>query len=163
MSERNLSIDLIKIIAMILVVLFHLANYLWTPDHAFLNFIGKTCGVAVPLFFMVSGYLMAGKEVSWSYCFHKILNILKVTFLVCILYDIYTYLRYHEFVLSFPICFLQKSEWWHLWYFGTMIIIYLLLPFLEKAINSNRFKTVIIQQVLNFRVIDIKDSPIFIP
>jgi len=127
-----------------MVVLLHLANYLWTPEHSCLFLISRTCGIAIPLFFTVSGYLMAGKEVSWRYSFHKIVNILKVTLLVCIVYDLYTYIRYQEVVLSFPICLLQRSEWWHLWYFGTMIIIYLLLPFLARIIDSRRWKLVFI-------------------
>ena len=132
---------------MMMVLMLHLnvyMNYMGRPDLSFLNIISAACGIAIPLFFMVSGYLMAEKDVSFNYAFHKILNILKVTLIVCVTYDLYSLVKNKELSLSFPICFLQQSKWSHFWYFGTMIIIYLALPLLKKIIDSSRWKIVII-------------------
>ena len=151
-SKRNLSIDLIKLLAMVMVVMLHLNSYFNRPDFTTVRLISRACGIAIPLFFMVSGYLMAGKEASFRYSLTKALNIVKVTLIVCLVYDIYSYVRFKVMDPSFPDCLFYKSEWWHFWYFGSMIIIYLMLPLLAKVINGKYLKTALLS-LLGFSLV----------
>lgn len=62
LSTRNISIDLIKIIAMIMVVRMHAGinqSLAYTKPFDMLHGI---ISPAIPLFFMVSGYLMQSKN-----------------------------------------------------------------------------------------------------
>ena len=87
---------------------------------------------------------MAGKTISINYALRKVLNILKVTFIICFVFDIISYFRTGTIAFSFPICFLQKGNWWHFWYFGTMIIIYLILPILIRFINNKNLRVILL-------------------
>ena len=72
-TKRNQSIDLIKIIAMLMVVMMHLG--LARIDESFLSPelpIGPFTGVAMPLFFMVSGYWLSTRTPSFEYSWKKI-------------------------------------------------------------------------------------------
>ena len=58
-NKRNQSIDLIKIVAMLMVVMIHLGTA--RGDESFPKHqlpVGPFTGIAMPMFFMVSGYLM---------------------------------------------------------------------------------------------------------
>lgn len=55
-KQRNLSIDLIKVIAMFAVIGLHTSKA--SEDWRIANIIYETDVVAIPLFFMVSGYLL---------------------------------------------------------------------------------------------------------
>lgn len=135
-SERNNSIDLIKVVATLMVIALHLQVCRAWAGCARIEEIAILCGIAIPLFFMVSGYLMAGKQVQWSYSLRKFFNAVKVPFIICVLYDAILLVRHGVFPFDFPLCLIQKGEWWHFWYFGTLAIIYLFLPFLIKLLHG---------------------------
>ena len=82
---RNLSIDLIKIIAMLGVVCLH-------STHSYINTaIGmvmySTAVISIPLFFIVSGYLLIGKEcIDYQYVIKKMGGGNKICFYSCLIY-----------------------------------------------------------------------------
>ena len=85
-QKRNLSLDLIKIAAMVGVMTLHVTvnfeNYNdWLSRYAF-----SIAGLSMPLFFMVSGYLMIGRDVSFKYLATKTFKIIKFVFLMCLIY-----------------------------------------------------------------------------
>ena len=132
-----------------MVLMLHTNLYLSRSSYPLLLVVRNISGIAIPLFFSVSGYLMAGKQyeslnqsVNYSIC--KVLNILKVTFIVCLVFDLISYLRTGTIAFSFPLCFIQKGNWWHFWYFGTMIIIYLILPALFRFINNINLRVILL-------------------
>lgn len=98
--------------------------------------------IAIPIFFMVSGYLLLGRRnISYGYSLRKIWSIMRFVFLVVFIYWLYIsaiadfntkYLIYNFFG-----SFIQKGWFAQFWYFGTMIIIYLLLPFLNKLYHRH--------------------------
>lgn len=124
--KRDTNIDLLKIIASIAVVGLHT-----------LGNIGLLCGFAVPAFILSSGYLLLrGQTVTLKKTILRICRILKVVLLWNLLW------------LSFPRIFLSSPGWskpwlfaiigsignsliqngiWQFWYFGTLIILYVLL------------------------------------
>lgn len=104
----------------------------------------------MPAFFMISGYTLLSKEnVSASYSFGKIVALIRIV----LLWDVVKYvlyfllsLRYKNtgiwllegFTKDFFRGLIQDGTHWHFWYLGTLMIIYLCLPFLNKICKVNR-------------------------
>ena len=135
-NQRNLSIDLIKIIAMFAVIGLHTfkASYGWRTANIFY----ESCVIAIPLFFMASGYQLLGRtNIDFRYVLRKIWRIAKFVFVIAIL--IWLIKSYMSMQIS-PIVwgeiflgsFIQRGTLWMCWYFGSMIIIYALLPILNS-------------------------------
>lgn len=137
---RNKSIDLIKIVAMMMVLLFHngVARYHSCYQYLQYNDIYYIAGIAIPLFFMVSGYLMSGKNCDYRYCVAKILRILRFCMIVCMVYDVTRSVIHGEIRSSLPGCFIQEGPFFVFWYFGAMMIIYCLLPLIMRIIQSRQ-------------------------
>lgn len=148
--KRNLSIDLVKIIAMFMVLALHIVLCKeMVPRSIFKSWNSGVAGIAIPLFFMVSGFLMSQKPSDFKYSFKKIKAILWFVFKTTTLFVVLNWLfapeRYpfHLF-RSYYAWITQKGIMWQYWYFAAMIIIYALLPFLGKIINSKYHLPVII-------------------
>lgn len=136
--KRELWLDFIKIIACCLVVALHTVR----ADSGFANFvIVSMAETAIPLFLMVNGYLMFRKDtITYAYVGKKILRILVVCFSWEALHAGVYLLYYHEvrnFVKSFLFDFLQQGLFFHFWFMGTLIILYLLLPLLYRLYERN--------------------------
>lgn len=136
MNQRNVNLDLIKCIACICVVGLHavgMSNYT----------IYYLCDCGVPLFFMVNGYLLLSREkIDYTYAFRKILHILKVVFLWNFLIAVPVLIFRQKIVNPFRLSFdslLQKGYLWHFWFFGALIMIYLLLPLLHRFFGGKVF------------------------
>lgn len=84
-KERNIGLDIVKIIAMIMVVGLHVqvGGGLAPSELLRLQYGAELC--AIPLFFMVSGYLMQTKMPDFKYVAHKIFNIIKYVLLSSVL------------------------------------------------------------------------------
>ena len=136
--SRNVGIDVLKVVACFLVVSLHTINSTFGLLH---RIIISTSVIAIPIFFTTSGVFMLGKEsVSYSYIFRKIGKILAVCFMWECLYSIVLFIVKHEwrpFLGSFLYDFFQKGLFFHFWYLGAMIILYLLCPLLHKLIKRN--------------------------
>ncbi len=138
-TARELGIDLIKLMACCLVV----ANHTIDMSKGVLN-----CGLmeltvlSIPLFFMVNGYLMFKKqEIGWRYALHKVWRILVVCFLWEFLHAVAYFVYYREmrnFLSSFVLDFFQQGLFFHFWFMGALIFLYLLLPFLHRLFRTNR-------------------------
>lgn len=137
-STRNLSIDLIKIIAMSMVVCLHTTYYYIDGNNLTLSFILYNMGdIAIPLFFMVSGYLLLGrKNITYKYVVNKILKIMRFVLILVltyfVLYSIVKGFSLKTFIYWYCGAFLQSGPFSVFWYFGAMIIIYTILPWLNK-------------------------------
>lgn len=101
--------------------------------------------VAIPLFFMVSGFLMHGRLLSVNYSIKKIKGILKFVFITTTI--IITYflinncIRHHNsslyyYVSAYYLWIFQGGPMWQYWYFASMIIIYSFAPIFEKIFHS---------------------------
>lgn len=140
-SDRNKNIDLIKILSMIFVMGLHsrIDIFCQYPQYnkAF-YFFHTICGLAVPLFFMVSGYLLLGRDnATWRYSKRKILSIVRFVSIITISYWALKSIVLHSIdlnnllVISFG-SFFQCGDFSQFWYFGAMIIVYLLYPLLNR-------------------------------
>lgn len=145
MAGRNLSIDLVKVVAMLEVICLHTThNFMVKGEFAFADVLYETAVVAMPLFFMVSGYLMLGrKDLNYKYVCRKIFNILKFVFIICTFFWLLHSIHHLDFnfillAKSFLNAFLQKGQFALFWYFGAIILIYAFLPLLNTLFLSYR-------------------------
>lgn len=148
--QRNLSIDLVKIIAMFMVLALHVILFKeripWTIYKSWNSGIST---IAIPLFFMVSGYLLVDKPFDYSYSFRKIRGILFFIFKTTTIFVVIEWLFFNDInmfqlIRSYYLWVFQRGIMWQYWYFAAMIIIYSVLPFLGKVIRSNYHLHVII-------------------
>ena len=139
-KKRIQSLDLVKVVAMLMVLMLHV-NVLkqWSStgiDDAFY----VLPGIAIPLFFMTSGYLMADKKVSREYILRKIWGIIRFSFIISVIvYGVRS--AFHDDVaFPFPFCFLQLYDLGVFWYFGAMRLVYAFLPraFCDETLSVAR-------------------------
>ena len=99
---------------------------------------------------MSSGYFLLNRgKVAISYSKNKCFGIISVVigwnFIIAILRVLKAVvLRENiiEEILRFPVecvkCVLQKGTFWHFWYLGALMIVYLLLPVISRLTNKKR-------------------------
>ena len=136
-TQRIVGLDVVKIIAMLSVVVSHALNVLvfYRQDPAMTTICHSLTAGGVPLFFMVSGYLLLGRKgTTYKYVAHKIWAIVRYIAVCCILYwgimalihwD-YTQIKHcaDEFINTF----LLRGPFTPFWFLWSMSAIYLLLP-----------------------------------
>lgn len=134
MINRNVNIDLIKCIACIAIVGLHavgMNNYS----------IYYLCGCGVPLFFMVNGYLMLSKDsIDYPYIFRKFIQIAKVVFFWNLLITVPVVVFRKKLVNPISLSFkslLQQGYLWHFWFFGALLLLYLVLPPLHRLCKKD--------------------------
>lgn len=136
-KNRNSNLDLIRILACISVVGLHTLR----EDLSILNSsLYYLCGFAVPAFFMASGYMLLVRDkIDLIYSVRKIINILRIVifwnmtiFMIDIVLAIYRGQKvsaswFGLFWIDLLRGLIQKGPLWHFWYFGALIILYILL------------------------------------
>lgn len=144
MEARNISIDLIKMVAMLGVIALHTTHDYINNVFGVANVMYETGVISIPLFFMTSGYLLLGREdVSYRYVFRKIYGILRFVFIISVvLWLAYSIKNEFSFDMSkmlygFFGAFMQRGYLFVFWYFGSMIIIYLFYPLLNRIYRRN--------------------------
>ncbi len=150
-NYRIQSIDLIKIVAMIFVMGLHCAGAFVSHDYDNLwgNIVGRISVCAIPLFFMVSGYLLLGRtQPDFHYSLRKSISLIRFV-AICIvgytlIYWMVCLLRHvpiHglDLIKNFFGAFIQRGAFSIFWYFGAMIIIYWIYPMLNR-VYLNRFQ-----------------------
>lgn len=133
MKIRNCNLDLIKCLACLGVVGLHsvgMTNYT----------IYYLCGISVPLFFMVNGYLMFSRDSQpYAYAFRKIRNLLIPVIGFNILILVPVVIIRHKFVNPITQCLkslFQQGYLWHFWFFGSLMLLYLIMPLLYRLCKS---------------------------
>lgn len=148
-NVRNSSIELLRIISMIMIIFHHFAchgGFNWginelTIPHFWYNFIVMGGKIGVDIFVLISGYFLINNSGKLSY-FVKILKFWgEVFFYSVFIYIIFGLLGVSEInVTSFlKACFPITFESW--WFASTYFILYLIHPFLNKLLNSLEKKT----------------------
>lgn len=129
-----------KILATFLVVVLHTVDYGVAQNNKntglLFFYLGTT---AIPLFFMVNGYLQLRKVVDYKYIFKKILKILFVVFIWNLFYWMIQLIikgRTENIIYEIIINFLQKGHFGQFWFLGSLIIMYLILPLISKIFNN---------------------------
>lgn len=141
-------IDNLRALACMMVIMIHTTSYYVTHgldigsgNWLFANVLNAASRVAVPLFFMISGYLFFGSRRAGARHF------LRVG--LCLLF--YSLLGLLYIVLFTPINalqalqnVLQKPVFYHLWFFYAVMVIYLLSPLIDVKAVSARYLAALI-------------------
>lgn len=65
-KSRNLSIDFVKVVAMMCVMILHIPS-MWRADDNLLAFtMSRSAGMAIPLFFMASGFFCLAENQTFA-------------------------------------------------------------------------------------------------
>lgn len=142
--KRNIGLDLLKVLACFAIIVLHTTG----PNNSFsLNYVYYLGGFAVPIFFMVNGCLLLNKKnINYNYTIKKIINILIVVFSWNFLLTLAMLILKKNFLNPFYLSFesmIQKGYFFQFWFFGTLIIIYLLLPLIFKYFQNFKFASTI--------------------
>lgn len=136
-NDRNQSLDLVKILAMLGVLCLH--SNVGKQDSVVAFTMTTIAGISIPLFFMTSGYLLWNRTIGYDYSWKKIKGIIRFCFIICFFYwlifDLIKGSWPTEVLHDFFEGFFQGGHLWMFWYFGAMIILYLLLP-LTSVLNN---------------------------
>lgn len=146
-KKRELYSDILKIISIFLVIIIHVIaayrdKYLYTNGKYYfiLTFVDSFTRIAVPIFFMITGTFMLSKKTEkYSDYFKKrIPKLLIPFFLISIVYYIYECNKMGESksIIDFITAFLNNGVKYHFWYMYTIILIYLLIPFLQILVQN---------------------------
>lgn len=140
-GKRDICSDLLKILACFLVIVNH-------TSITFGNFHGQITAswvlsviifyfskMAVPIFLMISGMFLLGKERDYQYSFKKAGHFTVILLFWNYLYwiaqvGVAKFWRLDQYLFST----IQRASSIHLWYLYTLIGFYLLLPFLSKLV-----------------------------
>ena len=140
-KTRNINLDLLKVLACVGVVLLHTAmgGFKDTGSWNFSTYLYYLGTYAIPLFFIVNGYLLLGKrEITYSYIFQKI----KWILITVVSWTLIVWVFKLDFAVN-PIkkligSLVQKGYFFQFWFFGALILIYLCLPVMKIILNSKR-------------------------
>lgn len=143
--KRNYGIDLIKIIACILVITLHSLDPLMpvvrnNMFNAALYYAGT---MAIPIFFMASGYFTLNKStISYAYSLKRIKNILIIVIGWILLYSVAVLVLKGKFELLNQVkgSFLtgvSESHFYHFWFFWSLIIMLLIAPIIVKILQRS--------------------------
>ena len=147
-KDKKISLEIMRIVAMCLVIYNHtgengyeLFRYAQNDFLWYLSLVvGTICKAGVPLFFMISGALLLGKEETVAEIFKKrIVRYVLTIVIFSFIYYVRLYLRNPEygFSISFFIKFIYSTPfidpYWFIYaYLGFLIM----LPFLRAAVKN---------------------------
>ena len=140
-KSRNLSIDFVKVVAMMCVMILHIPS-MWGADDNLLAFtMSRSAGMAIPLFFMVSGFLLFGRKPDFSYSAKKIWGIVRFVLIISLTWTLgISILKHHinwsEILTAAYGPFVQEGMFAVFWYLGAMCVIYAILPLINRYISN---------------------------
>ena len=150
-SKRYFGIDLIRVVACFLVMQTHAGEIYYIEDSGDLirnekniwpGIFNSLARVCVPLFVMISGYLLLPMKTDYSTFLKKRFTRVSFPFIAfCIFYDIYYYIRgvidVKTMLINIPKIFINYgSELGHLWFMYMIMGVYLLIPIFSPWIKS---------------------------
>lgn len=147
--ERNIGLDLVKVISCLAVVVLHVTGMVPTviAGYSLKTTLYYMACFAVPLFFMVNGYSLLNKaSLSYRYVFKKIFSILLIVFSWNVILFLIRLIAESKMTNPFYMSYsslIQRDYFWQLWFFGALILIYLVLPVIHKYFSSLKSAIVI--------------------
>ncbi len=148
-KTRQSNLELLRIVAMILIVIFHFAihggfDYKTvgiTIPRLWYNFILMGGKVGVDIFVLISGYFLINEK-DLLFKFKRLLKVWgQVFFYSMVFYVVFRLLGIYEFDITiiketlFPITY---QRWW---FASTYFVLYIIHPFLNKFLNTIDKKT----------------------
>ena len=142
MKEREYTFDVLRVIAMIMVIIIHVSN-VYTRSYNFIDsssylvslIFNTISRVSVPIFFMISGALLLDRKFDFKKYKKRILKIL----LLIISWDI-IYLIWEYFFLgvTYDHLYLLLKEPFraHLWFLYAIIVLYITQPLMKLILDK---------------------------
>lgn len=139
-NRREISIDLLRIVSCFFIILRHVTdNFGLINDHwRTAIFLKSISYPALPLFVMLTGYLIFNKEESYGDFFKKRFNKIFFPF-------VFWSFIYYEYLIKFINsninhnfigAFVSNGIFYHLWYVYFIIGVYLLVPIIRKMLYN---------------------------
>lgn len=148
-KERFYYLDILKIIACLCVIMNHAIELIKEyANHSFSGALFYSVNysiykVAVPIFIMITGVLLLGREDSYRDMLKKIFRIMVPLLLL----SLYLYIKENTLakfsMLSFLKTFLKDPIRVPYWYLYMLIPLYLMTPFIQKMIKNFKKQDVI--------------------
>lgn len=164
MNKRVFSYDILRSIAILLVVLCHSVESTYTDVLVLSNksqifrIVTFTFGrLGVPIFLFLTGALILNKKFDSDddikkFYKHNLLSLFITVEIWIVIYSIFYQLLYHNFNLELfirNIFFDKKFDMPNMWYMPMIIGIYVALPFLSKIIKKFSLKILIIPLIIS--------------
>ena len=142
--NRDYSMDILRILASLAVVLLHVsAPYIYVDDinscsWVVSNFLLCATRWCVPVFFMISGAFMLQKDIPIKILWGKYISRLIIILVVWnSIYHIPYYSSISFVVKDIVAVLFTCGSGYHLWFIYALIGIYLIIPLLKKIVDGN--------------------------
>lgn len=141
-TKREYAFDLLRVIAMIMVIVIHVANvysrsFGIIDNTSFLAslFYNTISRISVPIFFMISGALLLDKKFNIK---KYIKRLLKFIMLIVVWDTLYLIWEYFYLGVTYDKLYMLLIEPYraHLWFLYTILILYALQPILWKILEK---------------------------
>lgn len=146
-------IDFIRVVAIFLVVVVHVSGQLtnaWgeipTDQWILADIYGGLARICVPLFFMISGYLLLPRSESLGVFYTKRMTKLLIPLVVWSLIYLGWYCGGHPNTCTPRFAWdllLRQGTYYHLWFLYSLLSIYLILPVLRLMIRPDTDKRIL--------------------
>lgn len=141
-KQKDVNIELLRVISCIMVIFIHVANYycrimedISVSSYVFACIINGISRVSVPLFFMISGSLLIGREVDLRRNTARVTKILRPLVVWSAVYAVWNYFYMDKGYYNLQDMFEEPVKK-HLWYLYVLVGIYLTLPFWQKLFQN---------------------------
>ena len=142
-QKRNLSIDAIKGLAIVLVMIGHVFVHNHMEDPYVYDFIKA---VQMPLFMIISGYLCGqGKKISDRKAYGKVMGKRAVAYLVP-LFSWLTVKHLDELLIAYQTIFVQLD--YGLWFFGVLFVLTFMVYTAQLAAGKLREKNPVLSELV---------------
>lgn len=151
-GKRNLSLDIVRIVAVLAVVMVHVSAYFVTRygcgtfEFTLGNIFDAVSRLGVPLFLMVSGalFLDQNKKIATKTILYKnALGLAVITVIWAVIYslvDNFVLNSFHDIKSVFD---LIVYGYYHMWYLYMIIGIYIITPFLRAFVRVENKRLVL--------------------
>ena len=142
MKEREYTFDVLRVIAMIMVIIIHVSN-VYTRNYNFIDtnsylvslIFNTISRVSVPIFFMISGALLLDRNFNFKKYKKRIIKIVLLIVVWDILYLIWEYFFLGVSYNKLYKLFLEPYRA-HLWFLYTIVILYVIQPLLKYILDK---------------------------
>lgn len=160
--ERRSSIDLLRIISAIAVVIIHSVSapisnstIVYSDSLVFnLNLIHILLNWSVPVFFMITGYcLLIKEECTYEYCFTHVIKYLCVLSTVGLFYslleEIFVFKTINIGIITQSVKNVIEGKLWdHMWFVYAIIGVYLVMPVIHNFMEQGSRNILILTTLL---------------
>lgn len=162
MKKRVEYIDFIRMFAILSVIAIHVNAI--TRDgliatnkiyYFFFTFLDSLTRAGVPLFLMLTGYFVLSSKKEESYKLflkNKMPKLVIPFFIFSLAYYTYRIIdnSVNASILDFFVRFLNNDIYYHLWYMYVIIMIYILIPYTKKLVESLKEKELLRLIIITF-------------